>query len=170
MTRFALHHETNVTLDATPDVAFAYLDDFSKLSAHMAKRSLMMMGSSMRIATDELEGRAIGSKVRMEGRMLGMSLSLKEVVTVREPPLRKAWETIDTDLLVIGPYRLGFELAPTEHRTRLRVFIDYDLPRSGPARLLGRLLGKVYARWCTERMARDASHNFESAPRRAPAT
>lgn len=37
---------------------------------------------------------AVGSHVIMTGRMLGVDLSLEEVVRDREPPRRKEWETI----------------------------------------------------------------------------
>ncbi len=159
--RFPLHEETSVVLSAPLDAVFAHLDDFHKLGAHMEKPSGMMMGSKMAIQTDERHGRAVGSKVRMSGKMLGMTLSLEEVVTEREAPWRKAWETVNTDLLVVGPYRLGFELSPEEGRTRVKVFIDYALPDKRT--WLGRLLGKTYARWCTRRMAGDALAHFSAA-------
>lgn len=160
MSPFALHHESSVQLNATPEIAFAYLDNFNALSAHMAKRSMMMMGSRMGIATDDRKGRDVGSRVEMRGRVLGIPLSLSEIVTERDPPLRKAWETIDTSLVVIGPYRLGFELAPSDRGSRLRVFIDYDLPGQGFGRWVGKALGRTYARWCTRRMASDAATHF----------
>lgn len=163
MTKLLLHHETNVTVNATPDAAFAYLDDFNNLAAHLAKPSAMTVGSKMSIATDVLEGRDVGSRIHMRGRMLGVRLSLEEVVTERQPPVRKAWKTVDTNLLVIRQYRLGFELSPAGERAQLRVFIDYELPDRGVGRWLGRVLGKTYARWCTQRMATDAATHFAAA-------
>lgn len=157
---FPLHYESTVTLAVPPKVAFSYLDDFRKLSAHMEKPSAMMMGSKMAISTDALDGRAPGSKVHMEGRMCGMALSLDEVVMEREPPFTKAWQTTDAKLLVIGQYRLGFALSPSGEGSRLRVFIDYDIPQQGVSRWLGKLFGKTYARWCTEQMVRDAAAEF----------
>jgi len=158
--KLPLHGESHALLDATVEQAFAYLDDFKALSAHMEKRSATMMGSRMRIATDASGGRAIGSKVRMEGRVLGMRLSLEEVVTERVPPFRKAWETVDARLLVIGDYRLGFEVTPQGGSSALRVFIDYDLPAGWPGRWLGRLFGGRYALSCTRKMAGDAARHF----------
>lgn len=154
------HEETSALLSAPIDSAFAYLDDFHALSAHMERRSLMMAGSRMRIETDNDGGRAVGSHVRMQGRIFGMDLALEEVVTERDAPRRKAWRTLDAKLLVIGQYELGFELTPRGEKTALRVFIDYELPRAGAARWLGRAFGPTYARWCTARMARDASKRF----------
>lgn len=165
---FARHHESAALLNAGIDEAFAYLDDFRQLSAHMAKSSAMMLGSRMAIETDERGGRAVGSKVRMSGTMLGLSLALEEVVVEREPPRRKAWQTLDARLLVIGPYRLGFELEPAGAATRARIYVDYDLPEKAPARWLGRLFGAAYARWCTGRMAADAARHFDASTRSAP--
>ncbi len=157
---YALHYASNVILAAPVDTVFSYLDDFKKLSAHMEQSSGMMMGSKMTIDMDEREGRAIGSKVRMHGKMAGVTLSLEEVVIERQAPRRKAWETTNAKLWVIGQYRLGFELMPKGGATDVRVFIDYDLPLEAPARWLGRLFGKMYARWCTERMTKDAIKYF----------
>jgi len=157
---FPFHQETSAVLRAPVDAAFAYLDDFRKLSAHMEKSSAMMMGSKMTIETDQQGGRAVGSKVRMAGKMLGMTLALEEVVTERQPPYRKAWDTVNAKLLVIGQYRLGFELSPDGAGSRVRIFIDYDLPARPPALWLGMLLGRFYARWCTGRMAKDAVTHF----------
>lgn len=157
---FAHHRETTVLLGARAADAFAYLDDFTKLSAHMEKRSVMMMGSRMSIEMDTLGGRAPGSRVRMQGQILGMKLSLEEVVIERAPPLTKSWQTVDARLLVIGQYRLGFALSPRGDCSELRVSIDYDLPRSGLAAWLGKIFGATYARWCTERMANDALARF----------
>lgn len=159
---FPLHYESTVALNTSLEKAFAYLDDFRKLSAHMEKSSMMMLGSRMTITTDALDGRAVGSRVRMNGRMLGMALSLEEVVSERQPPFTKSWQTVDAKLLVVGQYRLGFALSPSGDRSLLCVYIDYELPRQGLARWLGRLFGKRYARWCTERMANDAANHFSS--------
>ncbi len=153
---YAFHYESRATLDAPVEVAFAYLDDFHKLSAHMERSSWMMLGSKMRIETDSAGGRAVGSRVRMSGKALGLTLALEEVVSERNPPLRKAWETANAKLLVIGRYRLGFELEREGCSSALRVFIDYDLPLKPPARWLGRAFASRYAQWCAERMLRDA--------------
>lgn len=165
---FPFHYERTVVMNAPINAAFAHLDDFHKLSAHMEQSSGMMMGSQMHIETDEREGRAVGSVVSMRGKMLGIQLSLREVVTERTPPTQKAWRTLDTDLLVIGAYSLGFELHEQGQVTNLRVFMDYDLPKAGVGRWLGRLFGRAYAKWCTETMAADAVRRF-AAPASAAA-
>ena len=145
-------------LAAPIEAAFDYLDDFRKLSAHMRQRSGMMAGASMTLETDAGEGRSVGSQVRMQGWMMGIALSLTEVVTERMPPFRKTWQTTDTDLIVIGHYRLGFELAVQGAGTRARIFIDYALPAR--KRWLGVLFARTYARWCVGRMAGDAARHF----------
>ncbi len=71
------------------------------------------------------------------------------------------WETIgEPRLLVIGAYRMGFAISPHAPGSRLVVSIDYRLPASGIERVLGWLLGRVYAAWCTQRMVADARAAF----------
>ena len=70
-------------LNVPADVAFAYLDDFRKLSAHMEQRSGMMLGSKMEIQTDAADGRAVGSRVCMRGVILGAAVALEEVRSFR---------------------------------------------------------------------------------------
>jgi hypothetical protein len=166
--RHALRHRSQVLLAAEPAVLFAHLDDHRRLSAHMERSSLMTAGASMRIDTDERHGQAVGSVIRLSGRVLGLRLWVDEVVTEREPPHRKAWETVgEPKLLVIGAYRMGFTIDPVADGSRLVVFIDYDPPARGIGRLLGTLLGRSYAAWCTRRMEEDARAAFGREPQTA---
>jgi hypothetical protein len=157
------HCQSTVDVEAPPDAVFSYLDDHSRLSAHMSKRSWMMAGSSMALELDAAGGREVGSRIRLSGRVLGMMLWVDEIVTERNPPQRKVWETTaEPQLLIIGKYRMGFEIEPRMTGSHLRVFIDYALPVTFPARWLGRILGRLYAQWCTSRMANDAAMHFEA--------
>ena len=127
----------------------------------MEKRSFMMAGATMRVETDALQGQAVGSLIRVTGRVFGVNLMVEEVVTERVPPLRKTWETRgEPRLLVIGSYRMGFTISPEADRSRLVVFIDYQLPPRGFAHWLGLLFGRTYAAWCTQRMVTDAVAAF----------
>lgn len=157
-----LHFESDVELNAPAEDVFAYLDDHSRSSAHMSRSSWMMAGSRMAIEFDASEGRTVGAKIRLSGRVLGILLSVEETVTEREPPLRKVWEITGTpNLLVIGQYRLGYELTSKGKASLLSVFIDYTLPNGQFSRLLGGLFGNFYARWCTRRIAGDAAKHFQ---------
>jgi hypothetical protein len=126
----------------------------------------------LRLHLDERAGRAVGSRIRLEGRVFGVRLALEEVVTEHAPPTRKVWVTVGTPrLLVIGRYRMGFALVPASvsasgdgsDEVTLTVFIDYTLPGRGLSRLLGWLFGHWYARWCTPRMLADAEAVFTPA-------
>ena len=115
----------------------------------------------MTLEFDAAKGRAVGALIRLTGRVLGIPLSVEEVVTERNPPQRKVWNTIGRpQLMVIGPYRMGFEITPTSTSSRLRVFIDYALPDGPVSYWLGRLFGNFYARWYTQRMTNDAATHF----------
>jgi hypothetical protein len=147
---------------AAPGRLFEHLDDHARLAMHMERRS-MMMGGRMTYTFDEAKGRAVGSVIRMGGSFLGISLGVEEAVIERDPPRRKVWETIGHPrLLVIGAYRMDFEIEPRDDRSELRVFIDYSHPASPMGRVLGRLSAGAYARWCVRRMADDAVEHFAS--------
>lgn len=155
------HFESNAQLSANADAVFSHLDDHRRLSAHMSTASWMMLGSRMEIGLDASEGHEIGAIIRLRGRVLGFPISVEEIVTQRQPPLRKVWETTGTpNLLVIGSYRMGYEITPNGDRSSLRVFIDYGLPDGPLPGVLTGLLGNFYARWCTKRMTADAQQRF----------
>ena len=159
---FPFHNESVALALAPADRVFAYLDDPKALAAHMGEPSMMMMGSRMSIDVDDDAGRSIGSKIRMQGSVFGIPLSLEEEITERQVPFKKVWETIGTpNLRVMAQYRMGFELTPKGDSSLVRVFIDYSLPTNAPGSWLGRLLGGIYARWCTHRMASDAATHFQ---------
>jgi len=156
-----LHHRSEALLAVDAGRLFAHLDDHRRLVSHMEKPSLMTAGASMRIDTDDRHGQAVGSVIRMSGRVLGVRLSVEEIVIRRDPPREKVWESIgEPRLLVMGAYRMGFTIKPVGTGTRLLVFIDYRLPGRGVGLVLGRLLGGPYAAWCTRRMASDARAAF----------
>lgn len=154
-------HETVVVVHAPVQDVFDFVDDHSRLSSHMTRRSWMMGGGVMSIETDAGQARVVGSKLRLHGAAFGFRLSVEEIVTERTPPFRKTWETIgEPALLVIGSYRMGIELEKHGAQSRLRVSIDYALPRSRAPRWLARILANRYAGWCTRRMANDAAREF----------
>ncbi len=160
--------ETVVEVAAAPEIVFGRLDDQARLAAHMEKPSAMMGGGRMTYEFDARRGQAVGSHIKMGGSVFGLSLYVDEVVTLREPPHRKAWQTVGHPrLLVVGAYDMGFEIAPTAPGSRLRVWIAYDLAVGWFGRWLGPLLAPLYAKWCVSQMANDAVTFFGEA-RTAP--
>ena len=63
---------------------------------------------------------------------------------------------------------MGYEITPHGAGSGLRVFLDYALPDREVSRLLGKLLGRLYARWCTRRMLTNADSYFEGNGRFHP--
>lgn len=118
------HFESRAQVDASPAKLFTYLDDQERLSSHMMKSSAMMAGMRMQFEFDERRGRPVGLRMRLSGKVLGLSLEVIEVVAERDPPRRKVWETRgEPRLLVIGPYRMGFEIVPDGDGSQLLVFV-----------------------------------------------
>ena len=167
---YARRDEVNTDVRAAPTALFDYLDDQERLAAHMNKPSMMMMGGRMFYEFDAARGRAVGSVIRMGGNFLWLDLLVEEKVIERERPVRKIWETQGSPrLIIIGNYRMGFEIEGEGETSRLRVFIDYDHAPSLIGRTLGALFAPIYARWCVRRMAGDAKHAFAHASTGTPA-
>lgn len=157
------HDEVTVSVAAEPAQLFDFLDDQERLAAHMAKPSMMMMGGRMAYEFDATKGRALGSVIRMRGDFLWLRLFVEEVVTDHKRPTRKVWRTRGVPkLLIIGGYTMGFEIDRDGNGSSLRVFIDYDRPKTLWGRMLGAPVAPLYARWCVDRMANDAKAHFEA--------
>ena len=155
------HAEHVEIINGSVERVFDWLDDQTRLSKHMEQRSWRMGWGKMEIELDGQRGRAAGSHIVLHGRVLGIRLYLDEVVIQHERPHSKSWETVGAPrLLVIGPYRMGFELEPVGTAARLRVEIAYRLPERGISWLLGQLCGRWYAQWCVKKMAQDARESF----------
>ena len=140
---YSRHEEYEGRVNALPEKLFELLDDQARLSSHMTKRSWKMGWGKTDILLDEKRGQAVGSHIVLRGRAFGIPIFLDEVITLREPPLRKRWQTVgEPRMVVIGSYTMGFEIQPAEAGLLLRVAIDYELPRSGLSRWLGRVFSK----------------------------
>jgi hypothetical protein len=164
----ARHHKQALFIAASPELVFAFVDDHSRLSSHMNKSSWMMGGGHMAVELDDSRCHAVGSHIRLSGSVFGVRVFLDEVVTRRNPPWEKVWETVGSPrLLVIGAYMMGFRIAPDDRGSQLCVFIDYDLPNGWATYWLGRLFGGMYARWCVTQMLAGAATHF--APNTAAA-
>lgn len=150
---FSRHEESSATIRAAPESVFAFLDTHENIAAHMNRPNWAMLGGSMTTAIDNLAGKAVGSVIRIEGKVLGISLSLAEKIVRHEPPRLKSWETIGIPrLIVIGGYSMGFYIIPAGDGCLVTVYIDYEFPLNRPGQWLGRLLGPAYARWCINRI------------------
>lgn len=158
---YAFHEEYRGAVGATMGQLFDHLDDHTHIAGHMSERSWKMGWGKMQVTLDREGGRALGSHIVLEGRVFGIRLFLDQVITERVPPLRKRWQTVGVPhLVVIGSYRMGFEISQTESGASLKVLLDYDLPETALPRLLGRIMGRSYAKWCTRRMVVDAQSAF----------
>jgi len=157
------HYEENIIIPVAPDDVFSYADDHTNFSSHMNKSSWMMGGGKMTTHPDDRNFQKVGSHLRMSGTVFGIKLFLDEVITHHQPPYRKEWQTVgDLDIIVIGHYKLGFEIKPENSNSKLKVYIDYNLPNSFKTRLLGILFGRFYAKWCVNQMISGVGKHFKS--------
>src|SRR5512139_1979519 len=87
------HYETKAFVPFMVNQVFDHINDHTHLSSHMSKSSWMMGGGQMQVELDEAQGKSVGSRIRLTGRVFGIHLFVEEVVTEYSPPTRKVWET-----------------------------------------------------------------------------
>lgn len=153
-----VYEERRLQLRADPAALFRYLDDPRHLGEHMQRRRGALAGGSLRLQTDARRG--LGSGWRLDGQVLGLRLQAELRVTGYQPPWRKSWQTQGRPrLLVIGAYRMGFELCEQAgSQLALRLWLE------GEPTGWGRWLARVYARWCLREMAAAARRAAARAP------
>ncbi|KKR33527.1 MAG: hypothetical protein UT63_C0015G0008 [Candidatus Gottesmanbacteria bacterium GW2011_GWC2_39_8] len=155
------HFEESVFIAVSPSDVFKFADNHANFSSHMNKSSWMMMGSKMNTKIDEGKGQKIGSHIQMDAKFFGISLFLDEVIDKYEPPFLKSWHTVgNINLLVICHYRLGFVINPVDGFSEMKVYIDYELPKSLIGKILGNLFAGIYARWCVKQMLYGTMEHF----------
>jgi hypothetical protein len=65
-------------------------------------------------------------------------------------------------MFILDQYKMGFHLKQSLGNTDLEVWIDYNLPSRGILKLFSTPLARLYAKWCTEKMAGDAAAHFKT--------
>jgi hypothetical protein len=140
-----------VSIAASSERVFAYVDDIRNLARHMSEnRSVPMMGSKLKLEIVTTEPTGIGATYRYSGQMLGLVLDFSETVITYVAGREKIWRTVgNPKLLIMRGYEMRVLVEPvTPASSNLTISIDYELPVSGFWRAAGWLLAPVYSRWC----------------------
>lgn len=152
------HYKDSTFILAPAQDVFAYVDDHVNYYSHVIKFA-RMVGGRMDLQMDEGRGQVVGSHIRLFGKVFGKSLSLEEVVTRREPPHIKSWETIGIPkFLIVGQYQYNVQIESQSNGSMLRVSFDYDPPKQSG--WLRRQVGSVYAKLCAKEMTKVTRNYF----------
>lgn len=163
MRQYQKHYEDSTVIPASARNVFEYVDDHANYYSHVIKFA-RMAGGHMDLQMDDGCGKSVGSHIRLSGEVLGKSLSLEEVVTRREYPRVKTWETVGIPkFLIVGQYQYNIQIEPQNNGSTLHVSFDYDPPKqSGWIR---RLIGGVYAKLCAKEMTQVTRDYFTKRSR-----
>src|SRR5262245_1464593 len=154
-----------VEVAAAPPTVFAYLDDIRHVGEHMARGSLALLGGRLRLEVVSPAPTGVGARYRWRGRILGVRLDFSEVVIEWVPPQRKRWRMVrGARILVLAGYELGFVIESSAGGSAVTLDIEYELPRSGLARLLGRLLARPYSARCLQAIIDRNQARFRHQP------
>ena len=86
-----LRCESNGLVPSRMDPVFASIDDHTRLSSHRGKPTWRTGWGRMEAEIDAGRGQAVGSRIRLSGRIFGVELAVEERVVERTPPRRKVW-------------------------------------------------------------------------------
>ena len=126
-----------------------------------------MMGSKLKLEILTSNATDVGATYQYSGSMMGLMIDFSETVTKYVSGREKIWRTIgNPQLLIVESYEMRVVVEPLQANTaQLTISFDYDLPRSGMWRLIGRALAGSYARWCLDSMISGTKRDLErSAP------
>jgi hypothetical protein len=69
----------SVSIEATAEGVFAYIDDMRNVARHMSKsRSMPMMGSKLQLEIMTLEPTGVGAVYRYSGQMMELTIDFSE--------------------------------------------------------------------------------------------
>ncbi|MFZ5552854.1 MAG: SRPBCC family protein [Bacteroidota bacterium] len=148
-------------INASPEKAFAFMDNIENTGMHMTKKNTAMMGSRLTIEWLSENKTGLGTKYRWTGKVAGMNMDFTVEVTKWENGKEKIWETVgEPKLIVLSWYRMFLTLEPDENGNTIALLgIDYRRPKGG---VLGFFLAKRYAAWCVNSMLNDTKKHFEN--------
>jgi len=156
--QYEKHYEDSVLIPAPVQDVFDYVDNHANYYSHVIKFA-RILGGGMDLQMDERQGQAVGSHIRLAGSVFGKSLSLEEVVTRREPPHSKTWETVGIPkFLIVGQYQYNVQIDPQDNGSMLRVSFDSNPPEESG--WLRRLFSRIYSRLCAWEMAKVTREYF----------
>ena len=128
---------------------------------------MAMIGSKLKLEIMTPETTGVGAIYRYSGQAMGLKIDFFETVITFVAGREKVWRTIgQPQLLIIADYGMRVLVEPLSADTsRLKISIDYQLPRRGIWRVIGWMLAGVYSRWCLTSMVEGCKLELEQ---RAP--
>ena len=128
----------------------------------MSERSMMMMGSKLKLEQLSINSTGVGAKYRWHGKMMGMTIDFSETVTKWQSPKLKEWETVgEAKLIIMSWYRMWFEISPAENLTIAKISISYLPPKQWFYKILSFFFAQWYCNWCLNNMLTDTKSNLE---------
>jgi hypothetical protein len=98
--------------------------------------------------------------LRRGGQLPGLPLRVDEIIDTYEPGRKKSWRSVGVPrLLVLGRYRMGFEVCPRADETDVLVYVEWD-PLPGWRGALLRGAARRYAAWFVDSAVRGAQGAF----------
>ncbi len=95
--------QKKITVHASPEKVFTYMDNISNTGMHMTKSSMPMMGGKLELKQLSENTTGLNSKFRWTGKMMGFTVDFTVVVSKWIKDKEKVWETIgEAKMIILG--------------------------------------------------------------------
>lgn len=159
MKQYEKHYQESLFIPASVEDVFDYADEHANYYSHVIKFA-RLLGGRMNLEMDEGRGKSVGSRIRVSGKILGKSLSLEEVITSRQAPFGKAWESVGNPaFLIVGQYRYEIQIKRQASGSMLSVVFDSNPPEASG--WLRQWFSQVYSKACAREMAKSTRNYFK---------
>lgn len=151
-----------IQIRAPVEKVFAFMDDLAKTGMHMSERSMMMMGSKLKLEHTSGPEKGEGAVFRWSGKVAGLPVDFTEAVFRWKENEEKIWETVGSpQMIILGWYRMRLSTKPGGEGTSVSLEIEYAPPKGFFYRLLYLGLAGWYANWCLSKMLGDTKKALE---------
>jgi hypothetical protein len=149
-------------IEAPAESVFQFMSDFANINMHMSNRSVLPMGSRLALGNFTQHKHEAGAMVRWKGKILGVKVDYKEVITKWIENREKEWETEQgSRLFIFEWYKTRISVLPAENGAYVEVGIKYTRPDDFFRRTLSYVFADLYINWCLKKMIYDTKHIFE---------
>lgn len=153
-----------ITVRASPEKVFTFMDDLSKTGIHMSQSSMMMMGSKLTLEQLEGPSKGVGATFHWSGKVMGMPIDITETVTKWIENKEKVWETIGSPkIIILGWYRMSLKTENVGESTLASLQIEYTKPNGWFYKILSFFFAGWYSRWCLNNMLTDTRMQLEKS-------
>lgn len=156
-----IKYYTSILIPVPQSEVFHFMDDIRNMGMHMGKSSMAMMGNKLTLEIFSEHSYGPDVYYRWYGKIFWMTVDFTVKVTKWIKDKQKVWGTVGkAKLIVVGSFKMFFSLEELNKRTKIILGIEASRPEGKFYRFLYFILGKLYCKWCVQKMITDTKKHL----------